>query len=79
MENITLDPLASLGVQGTTSMQPQMVAGGYRNRLSTYNSFLGSTSRGNHLPWNFIFLAEIMHPGTKIPNGIILHRLEEIL
>ena len=29
-----------------------MVAGGYQNRLGTHNSCLGSTSGGNHLPWN---------------------------
>ena len=33
-------------------MQPQMVAGGYQNPLGTHNSCLGSTSRGNPLPWN---------------------------
>ena len=44
MQNITLDPLASLGVEGTISMQPQMVVGGYQNPLGPHNSFLGSTS-----------------------------------
>ena len=34
-------------------MQPQMVARGYQNPLGTHNSFLGSTSGGNPLPWNF--------------------------
>ena len=52
MQNITLDPLVSLGFQGTTSMQPQMVARGYQNPLGTHNSFLGYTSGGNPLPWN---------------------------
>ena len=52
MENITLDPLASLVVQGTTSMQPQMVAIGYQTPIGTPNSCLGSTSGGNPLPWN---------------------------
>ena len=33
-------------------MQPQMVVGGYQNLLGTHNSFLGSTSGGNHLPQN---------------------------
>ena len=52
MQNITLEPLDSLGVEGTISMQPQMVAGGYQNPLGAHNSCLGSTSRGNHLQWN---------------------------
>ena len=52
MQNITLDPLASSGVEGTISMQPQMVARGYKNTLGTHNSCLGSTSSGNPLPWN---------------------------
>ena len=52
MQNITLDPLASLGAEGTISMQPQMVARVYQNPLGTHNSCLGSTSGGNHLPWN---------------------------
>ena len=50
MQNITLDPLTSSGVEGTISMQPQMVAGGYQNPLGTHNSYLGSTSGGNPLP-----------------------------
>ena len=52
IQNITLDPLASSGVEGTISMQPQMVAGGYQNPLGTHNSCLGYISRGNPLPWN---------------------------
>ena len=52
MQNIILYPLASSGVEGTISMQPQMVAGGYQNPFGTHNSCLGSTSGGNHLPWN---------------------------
>ena len=47
MKNITLEPLASLGLQGTISMQPQMVAGGYQNP-----SCLGYTFGGNPLPWD---------------------------
>ena len=53
MKNITLDPLASSGVKGTISMQPQMVAGGYQNILGIHNCFQGSTFWGNPLPWNF--------------------------
>ena len=41
MKKITLHPLDSSEVQGTTSIQPQMVAGGYQNTLRTHNSFLG--------------------------------------
>ena len=52
MQNITLDPLASSRVEGTISMQPQMVAGGHQNHLGTYNNCLDSTSGGNPLPWN---------------------------
>ena len=52
MQNITLEPLASSGVQGTTSMKPQMVVGGYHNPIVTHNSCLGSTSRGISFPWN---------------------------
>ena len=52
MQNITLDPLASSGVEGTKYMQPQMVAEGYQKPLGTHNSYLGSTSGGNPLPWN---------------------------
>ena len=51
-------------------MQPQMVAGIYQNPLGTHNSFLGSTSGGNPLPWN---VNKVMHHGTKILIGIILH------
>ena len=58
MHNITLDPLASSGVEGTIPMQPQMVARGYQNPLGTHNSFLGSTSRGNPLPCNVNNLGE---------------------
>ena len=64
MQNIALDPLASSGVQGTTLMQPQMVAGGYQNPLGTPTSFLGSTSRGNPLPWNINIPGGMMHLGT---------------
>ena len=56
MQKITLDPLTSLVVQGTTSMQPQMVVGGYKNPLSTPNSFLGSTSGENLFHRMLIFL-----------------------
>ena len=52
MHNITLDPLASSRVEGTISMQPKMVVGGYQNPLGTHNSCLFSTSGGNPLPWN---------------------------
>ena len=52
MQSITLDPLASSRVEGTTSMKPQMVAGGYQNPHGTHNSCLGSTAGGNPLPWN---------------------------
>ena len=52
MQNITLDPLDSSGVEGTISMQPQMVAGDYQNLLGTHNSCIGSTFGGNPLPWN---------------------------
>ena len=52
MQNITLDPLASSRVEGTISMQHQMVVRGYQNPLGTQNSCLGSTSGGNPLPWN---------------------------
>ena len=51
MQNITPEPLDSSGAKGTTSMQPQMVAG-YQNPLGTSNSCLGSTYGGNPLPWN---------------------------
>ena len=51
MKKITLHPLDSSEVQGTTSIQPQMVAGGYQNTLRTHNSFLGYFW-GNPLPWN---------------------------
>ena len=44
--------MASSGVEGTISLQPQMVARGYQNPLGTHNSCLGSNSRENPLPWN---------------------------
>ena len=72
MQNITLDPLALSGVEGTISMQPQMVTGGYQNPLGTHNSCLGSTSGGTLYHGMFKFLVEIMHPRTQIPSGIIL-------
>ena len=72
MQNITLDTLASSEVEGTISMQPQMVAGGYQNPLGTHNSCLGSTSGGNPYHGMLIFLAEVMHPRTQMPIGIIL-------
>ena len=52
MQNITLNPWDSSRLQGTISMQPQMVVGGYQNPLGTHNSCLGSISWGNPLPWN---------------------------
>ena len=52
MQNITLDSLTLSRVKGTISMQPQMVVIGYQIPLGTHNSCLGSTSRGNHIPWN---------------------------
>ena len=52
MQNITLEPLASSGVEGTISMHTQIVLGVYQNPLGTKNSCLGSTSGGNLLPWN---------------------------
>ena len=74
MQNITLDPLASSGVEGTISMQPQMIVGGYQNPLGTHNSCLGSTSGETIYYGMFIFLVKIMHPGTQMPIEIILHR-----
>ena len=47
MQNITLDPLASSGIEGTISMQPQMVVIGYQNPLGIPNNSLCSTSAGN--------------------------------
>ena len=52
MQNITLDPLVSSGIDETISTQPQMVARGYQNPLGTHNSFLGSASSKNPLAWN---------------------------
>ena len=72
MHSITLDPLDSSEVEGTISMQPQMVTGGYQNPLGTHNSFLGSNSVGNPLHGMLIFLAKIMHFGTQMLIGIIL-------
>ena len=52
MQNITHDPLDLSGVEGTISMQPQMVVGFYKNPLGTHNSCLCSISGGNPLPWS---------------------------
>ena len=52
IQNITLNPLDMSGVEGTTSMQPQMVARGYQNALGITNTILGSNSGGNPLSWN---------------------------
>ena len=68
MQNITLDPLTSSGVEGTISMQPQMVAGGYQNPLGTHNSCIGSTSRGNHLPWHVNILGRNNAPSNQNAN-----------
>ena len=52
MQNIKVYPLSSLRVQGTISMQPQMVTRGYQNPLGTHNNFIGPISGGSPLPWN---------------------------
>ena len=58
MQNITLNPLASSGVEGAISMQPQLVARGYQNPLITHNSCLGSTSGETFYHGMLIFLEE---------------------
>ena len=78
MQNITLDPLDSSGVEGTISMQPQMVAGGYQNPLGTQNSCLGSTSGETLYHGMLIFLEKIMHPGTQLRIGTVLHRWKQM-
>ena len=72
MQNIKLEPLVSSRVQSTTSMQPQMVARGCQNPFDTPNSCIGSTSRGNPLPWNFnkrICLLEYIKIHPNNPKG----------